>query len=287
VRCRKEVVRKGQWLERPLGLYGSVYGYYVSLLITVPVYGQHEYTHALVADLQREGAEYLIVDNRGDYPRIGDERVIAPDENLGWAGGSDLGFRIAFSEGYSHAMTLNNDTRISKGFVAALLDPRLPADAGIVGPMIDDGFRSAVADEKPPAANYVPRPQYRTVLAVEGTALVLSRECWQTVGGLDLRTFGRYGFGIDLDLALRARKAGYGVYITEMGYINHFGGKTAKIRFGSWRYLWGGTLARARGLSKVHGWGATIEIEPVLKRTYGRNRRGRLPLDYTTHPLGE
>jgi GT2 family glycosyltransferase len=63
-----------------------VYGHVVSLLITVPVYGQHEYSHAVVGDLEREGAEYSIVDNRGDDPRIGNERVITPRENLGWAG---------------------------------------------------------------------------------------------------------------------------------------------------------------------------------------------------------
>jgi GT2 family glycosyltransferase len=225
----------------------------VALLITVPVFGQHEYTHALVSDLEREGAEYLIIDNRGDYPKIGDERVTTSGENLGWAGGSDLGIRIAFSEGYSHAMTLNNDTRISKGFVAALLDPRLPADAGIIGPMIDQGFPCAVADEKPDAANYIPRTRYRAVSAVEGTALMVSRECWQNIGGMDLRSFGRYGWGIDLDLALRARNAGYGLYITEMAYINHFGRKTANAHFGSLRYEWAANFAQSRGLRRVHG----------------------------------
>lgn len=134
-----------------------MYAPLVSLMITVPVFGQHEYTHALVADLEREGADYLIVDNRGDYPRIGTERVSTPGENLGWAGGSELGFRLAFAEGYSHAMTLNNDTRVSKGFVAALLDSRLPADAGMVGPMFDVGFPFAVADEKPAVTRSSPR----------------------------------------------------------------------------------------------------------------------------------
>ena len=157
-----------------------------SLLITVPVYGQHEYTHALVHDLEREGADYLIVDNGGDYPALGNERVVTPGRNLGWAGGSDLGFRIAFSEGYSHAMTLNNDTRISKGFVDALLDRRLPPDAGIVAPAIDHGFPSAESDEKPAAADYQPVQRYRSVSVIEGTALALSRECWQTIGGLGL-----------------------------------------------------------------------------------------------------
>jgi GT2 family glycosyltransferase len=256
-------------------------------LIAVPVFGQHEYTHALVGDLEREGAEYLIVDNRGDYPKIGNERVIAPDENLGWARGSDLGFRIAFSEGYSHAMTLNNDIRISKGFVAALLDPRLPADAGIVGPMIDHGFPCAMADQKPDAANYIPRPQYRAAFAVEGTALMLSRDCWQTIGGIDVRTFGRYGWGADLDLALRARKMGYGVYTTEMAYINHFGRKTAKTRFGSWRYDLGGNLVMFRGLRRLHGSGATIEMVRRLGEPPVGKWRKLFPLDYTTHQLAD
>lgn len=225
----------------------------MSLLITVPVFGQHEYTHALVGDLEREGAEYLIVDNRGDYPKISNERVTTPGENLGWAGGSDLGIRIAFAEGYSHAMTLNNDTRISKGFVAGLLDPGLPADAGMVGPLIDHGFPCAEPDEKPDAANYIARPAYRSVSAVEGTALMVSRECWETIGGMDLKSFGRYGFGIDLDLALRARNAGYGLYITEMAYINHFGRRTANAHFGSLRYEWAANFEQSRGLRRVHG----------------------------------
>ena len=257
----------------------------MSLLITVPVFGQHEYTHALVGDLEREGAEYLIVDNRGDYPTIAKERVITPGENLGWAGGSDLGFRIAFSEGFSHTMTLNNDTRISKGFVAALLDSRLPADAGIVGPMFDHGFPSAEADQKPAAANYIPRPLYRAVPLVEGTALMLSSECWKAIGGMDLRTFGRYGWGVDFDLALRARNAGYRLYTTEMAYINHFGRKTANAYFGSWRYEWGAMFAMERAMRRVHGrkWRKRFPpgslSRPVLRRMGGR-------AVYKTHRLG-
>ena len=224
-----------------------------SLLIAVPVYGQHEYTHALVQDLEREGADYLIVDNGGDYPAIGKERVVKPGKNLGWAGGSDLGFRIAFSEGYSHAMTLNNDTRISRGFVEALLDRRLPGNAGIIGPVIDHGFPSAESAEKPHAADYLPREVYREVPAVEGTALALSRECWQSIGGLDLYTFRRYGWGIDLDLALRAQDAGFPLCITEMAYINHFGHKTAAANFGRRRYEQQANFEKVRGLRRLHG----------------------------------
>jgi GT2 family glycosyltransferase len=225
----------------------------VALLITVPVYGQHEYTHALVHDLEREGADYLIVDNGGDYPALANERVVKPGRNLGWAGGSDLGFRIAFSEGYSHAMTLNNDTRISKGFVDAVVDRRLPTDAGIVAPTIDHGFPSAESNEKPAAADYRPVQRYRSVSVIEGTALVLSRECWRSIGGLDLQTFRRHGWGVDLDLALRARDAGFGLYITEMAYINHSGHKTAVATLGRRRYEWHANFEKVRGLRRLHG----------------------------------
>ncbi|CPR08367.1 rhamnosyl transferase [Mycobacterium bohemicum DSM 44277] len=255
----------------------------MSLLIAVPVFGQHEYTHALVEDLEREGADYLIVDNRGDYPQIGNERVLTPGKNLGWAGGSELGLRTGFSEGYSHAMTLNNDTRLSKGFVAGMLDSRLPADAGIVGPVIDDGFACQVTDDKPEAAAYRPRPQYRTVPAVEGVALMMTRACWDAVGGMDLATFGRYGWGLDLHLALAARERGFGVYTTEMAYINHFGGRTARVHFGQRRYQWGAWLAMVRGLVKLHGWRASLAMERTLRRE--DRWHNEVPRDYTTHPL--
>jgi len=255
----------------------------VSVLITVPVFGQHQYTHALVGDLEREGADYLIVDNRGDYPKISRERVTTPGKNLGWAGGSEHGFRTAFSEGYSHAMTLNNDTRISKGFVSAMMDPRLPTDAGIVGPMLDQGFPYAVADQQPEAANYTPRPQYRVVPAVEGTALMISRECWQDAGGFDLTNFKRYGWGIDLDLALRARRAGYGVYNTEMAYINHFGRKTANSHFGSWRYELGANTAMLQGLRRLHGLGAALGIMRQIGVAHSRKWHKAFPLDHAIH----
>jgi len=259
-----------------------VYSRRVAVLITVPVFGQHEYTHALVGDLEREGAEYVIVDNRGDYPRISNERVITPGTNLGWGGGSDLGFRTAFAEGYSHAMTLNNDTRISKGFVAGLLDPRLPDDAGIVGPVCDHGYPCAEADQKPDAVDYVPRPLYRAVPAVEGVAFVLSRDCWLTIGGMDLRTFGRYGWGIDLDLVLRARDAGYGCYTTEMSYINHFGRGTAKATFGRRRYEFTAELIMKRELRKAHGRNWHKRFPPGTLPQPGWRKSG---VAYQTFPL--
>jgi GT2 family glycosyltransferase len=101
---------------------------------------------------------------------------------------------------------------------------------------------------------------------------VFSRECWRTIGGFDLRTFGRYEWGIDFDLALRARAAGYGLYTTEMAYINHFVGKTANARFGKWRYGLGANFATVQGLRKLYGWGAVVAMGREVRIAHDRKR---------------
>lgn len=221
------------------------------MLIGIPVYGQHEYTHALIEDLRRERADFVIVDNRGDYPRIGDEHVITPGRNLGWAGGSNFILRYAFANGYTHAMTLNNDTRLSPGFVDGILDPRIPEDAGIVVPVYDDtsGHMRIVAEYRGPACDYEPKPILRKLPISDACAFMITKSAWLAVGGFDERSFGKFAWGSDADLCLRAREAGFGVYATEMAYINHFGRKTAnavsrlygarsqyRYRYGLFRY---------------------------------------------------
>lgn len=152
-------------------------------------------------------------------------------------------------------MTLNNDTRLSRDFVAGMLDPRLPDDTGIVTPVYDDvsGHPHMVSDQRVPASEYQPRPRVREVPIVDGTAMMLTRELWRTVGGFDLRSFSKYGWGIDFDLCLRARAAGFGIYATEMAYINHFGKKTAEKQWGRRKYIVGASLLAQRDLMRLHG----------------------------------
>jgi GT2 family glycosyltransferase len=100
---------------------------------------------------------------------------------------------------------------------------------------------------------------------------MLSRECWLTIGGLDLHTFERYGWGIDLDLAVRAREAGYGVYITEMAYINHYGHKTASATFGRQRHQFQANFAKVRGCGNCMGVNGASSFRPGL---YPRLRGG-------------
>ena len=102
---------------------------------------------------------------------------------------------------------------------------------------------------------------------------------------MDLTSFKRYGWGPDLDLAVRARKAGYGVYTTEMAYINHFGRKTANAHYGAWRYEVGANIAMLQGLQRLHGLGAALNIMREIGMAHGRRWRKPLPLDSARHQL--
>ncbi|WP_200933843.1 MULTISPECIES: glycosyltransferase family 2 protein [unclassified Rhodococcus (in: high G+C Gram-positive bacteria)] len=225
-----------------------------SLLIAVPVYGQIEYTHALVKDLRRENATFVIIDNRGDYIPLADERVVTPGRNLGWAGGSNLGFRIAFSDGHTHAMTLNNDTRLSRGFLDAVTDPQLPFDAGIVVPVYDDayGHRDMKTTYSGPAKDYVPVDRYRKCFAVDGTAVTITKDTWLALGGYDERNFGSTGWGADVDFCIRATAEGFGSYVTERAFINHFGRATAIAMMGNRKYLAKSAVGMVGGVLRLH-----------------------------------
>src|SRR6185369_1745681 len=81
-----------------------------------------------LAQAEIGGAALYVVDNgsqdgsaaavREAYPHV---RVIALPENRGFAGGNNAGIRAALDAGAEGVLLLNNDTRVSPDFLAALL----------------------------------------------------------------------------------------------------------------------------------------------------------------------
>ena len=245
-------------------------------LVTIPAFGSNELTHAVLPDIMAESelVDLLIIDNGGHYEKIADEWVIKPGQNIGWAGASNLGFRIAFRRGYEFSVTLNNDTRLSSNFFDGLLDPRLPDDVGIVGPTYDGWWTAQSSEFVGAIDEYEPSDYFRPVPSVDGTVLMISAKAWEVVGGLDERTFGRFAWGSDIDLSIRARRAGFGVYITERSFVHHLDMVSASEAFGKYRYFF-----------RAHR-----DCERALKRLYGRKalramKKGqpvRIPLDSTS-----
>jgi GT2 family glycosyltransferase len=225
-------------------------------LVTIPAFGSNDLTHAVLPDIMAESnlVDLLIIDNGGHYEKIDDEWVIRPGRNIGWAGASNLGFRTAFRQGYEFCVTLNNDTRLSRNFFEGLLDPRLPDDVGLVGPTYDGWWTAQSSDFVGAVDEYEPLDYFRSVPSVDGTALMISAAAWEAVGGLDERTFGRFAWGSDIDLSIRAKRAGFGVYITERSFVHHLDMVSASEAFGKYRYFF-----------RAHR-----DCERALKRLYGR-----------------
>jgi GT2 family glycosyltransferase len=237
-------------------------------LVTIPAFGSNALTHAVLPDVMAESdlVDLLIVDNGGHYEKVADEWVIRPGKNIGWAGASNLGFRTAFHRGYEFAVTLNNDTRLSRDFFAGLLDPRLPDDVGLVAPAYDGWWDVQSSEFAGAVDEYEPLDYFRRVPIVDGTALMMSAAAWEAVGGLDERTFGRFAWGSDIDLSIRVAAAGFGVYVTERSFVHHLDKVSASETFGRRRYFFRAQRDCERALRRLYGRRAIRAIrrsEPV------------------------
>jgi GT2 family glycosyltransferase len=163
------------------------------------------------------GVEIVIVDNasRDDSATVEAQvlptaRVIRNDVNRGFAAAVNQG--VAAGSGRIVA-TLNPDTQVAPGWLAALVD-RLDADAtiGVVGSVIRDDSGQVTH-----TAGTVDALTYRTghaegdsagmddVAYVTGAGIALRRVDWDALGGFDEGFFPAYFEDLDLCLRVRAR----------------------------------------------------------------------------------
>lgn len=198
-------------------------------LVVVPVLGNLKMTHTLLADVAREShlVDVLIIDNGCDYSRFRSERCFVPGRNIGWLSACNAGLEIGHAEGYAATILLNNDTRLSFGFFAGLLEASRAPSVGLCAPFYDDVWRVQRSGYSGCAAQYQPECVLRDAPFADGTCLLVKREAYERVGQLDAERFGRYGWAADFDYALRVRAAGLRVCVTGMSYLNHYGGTTA------------------------------------------------------------
>jgi len=166
---------------------------------------------------------------RARHPAV---EVLAQERNLGFAEGNNVGIRHALDAGADYVFLLNNDTTLAPDVVAeCVAAARRNEDAGAVCPLI--------CFAEPPTliwyagADFDPRRarsgRYResdhgqfTAVAetdrVAGAAVLLSRAALERVGLLDGELFFLYE---DVDWSLRARRAGYRIYLAPRGKVSH------------------------------------------------------------------
>ncbi|WP_165900660.1 WecB/TagA/CpsF family glycosyltransferase [Microbispora triticiradicis] len=203
--------------------------------------------------------ELVVVDNasgddtvdvvRGAAPGA---RIVAREENDGFAGGCHAGARIARG---GHLLFVNPDAELEPGAVTALLDAaRRHPHAGIIGgrcvtesgesdprswwgrPTLWSalcfglglstafpGHRLLDPETPRPWAAPAPggAPEESRVPIVTGAMMLVDRHAWDELGGFD-RAFFMYGE--DADLCLRAARMGYRPMVTSTAAFVHPGG---------------------------------------------------------------
>lgn len=254
------------------------------VLAVIPVYGHVRMTHDLLGDLARERTwcDVAVVDNRGDYRPAGDELVLRPGTNLGWAGGINYGTALAGGR-YGHLLWLNNDTRLSDGFVRHLLEAATLTRAGVAAPFYDCHWPHQRDLAMPAVEGYRPRRKHYRAAFVDGTAMLVSRRTVRQLGLLDEETFAPLGWGAEIDYCLRAGRAGTAVVVTRQAYLHHLRAVTAVEVLGDYgRYVERAHPASIAGLERKWGpdWASLAGIDPDTFATRPTTEASRI------HPIG-
>ena len=198
---------------------------------------------ACVASVLRADAidHLVVVDNGASaavrLATIDDARleVLTTGENLGYAGGMNVGIRRALDAGGDFVLVLNDDLKVEPGVVPPLLaamdDPHIGAVqpklllAGTDPPLVNsvgvelgrDGAGRDVGIGEPDGPAFAAG---REVLACTGGAVLLRRGLIDDTGGFDERYFLYYE---DVDLALRGAAHGWRYRCEPAAVVHHHG----------------------------------------------------------------
>ena len=196
--------------------------------------------------VRRGAAEVVIVDNHSPASRtvrklrrLSGVSVFRNPENRGFARAVNRGSRVSRGE---WVLLLNPDVTVPEGFLDAVLDAaqRWPARdprAGVIGFQLRnrDGTRQASSGPFPTLlgtlsglllprsrrkCRHRPLTGRRAVPWVTGGCLLVRRDCFEEIGGLDESFFLYYE---DVDFCQRARRAGWSVwYEPGLKVTHHF-----------------------------------------------------------------
>ena len=216
--------------------------------IVIPVYNQLSYTRSCVeaidATAPKGSWELIVVDNASEDGtaqwlaglslRNGNARVIRNAANLGFGRACNQGMAAAQGEG---VLLLNNDAVVLGDWLPGLWAPLQGSGrGGMSGPITNFGrptqtrrLRDPREGEEPPAVfgEWVREHAgvHLPVDVLSGFCLLMTRDVIERLGGFD----PCYGLGYfeDDDFSLRARLAGFPLWICEGVLVYHHGAVTS------------------------------------------------------------
>lgn len=263
--------------------------------VIVPVYAGFAATkaclEALAAQTCRSRMQVVVVDDASPDPdlsrwvadRCGSEGWVhlRRDANAGFAGAINAGAALADGR---DLLLLNADAVLPADGIDRLLQAVREDGVGTVVPFSNDGgFTSFPAMRR---ANAVPNAEAaarfdsaaraaaprRAVDIPSGTAfcMLVTRPCWEAVGGLS-PDYGR-GYFEDVDLCLRARHLGYRNVLAPGLYVPHVGSQS----FGSDKRALAArnaALVRDRFPDYDRTWASFVEADPLRPLRDAMERR--------------
>src|SRR3989344_1501737 len=162
--------------------------------------------------------------------------IIENKENLGYAGGNNVGIEYALENGADYVFILNNDTTVGPDTLKKLVETaESDSKIGIVGPAIKEGEKTAyfgkiswlkteLTHSHIPPAEIQGHPVNRAPLYLTskeyiiGAAMLVKKEVLEKIEGFDEIYFLYFE---DADFSIRARLAGYKLKVAPEAVINH------------------------------------------------------------------
>jgi GT2 family glycosyltransferase len=164
-----------------------------------------------------------------------DVRVIALEQNLGYAGNNNVGIAAAMDDGADWIFVLNEDTVLAPGCIEAMVDAgERDLRVGIVGPMVYHHDEPSVIQsaggrlssswesfhEGQNVDDHGQFPNSRLVDWISGCAILVRRAVIEQVGPIDVRYFYYWE---ETEWCLRATRAGWHVLHVPQARLWHKG----------------------------------------------------------------
>lgn len=245
VNKRIKISQNNTWLDRCNQLEKIFYtNFFPKVSIITLSYNQLHFTKEfLTSYLDRSfypNSELIIVENGSDEETVNylkdierqknqNIKIIFNKKNLGFGGGNNLGMKNAIGD---FIILINNDTKVTPGWISRLLFHVNKLNAGLVGPVTNNiGNEAKInikyeqeyqVDIEKSVLNYTSNNwgEKLNLKSIAAFCWILSRKTYNEIGGFDERFFPAYYE--DDDYCLRVKNAGYEIYCANDVFIHHF-----------------------------------------------------------------
>lgn len=238
--------KQNDWSARADTMENVIYEMFPKVSIVVLTYNNLEYNKLCINSILERTAypnyELIIVDNMSNddtpeylkslnHPKI---KVILNHENLGFAGGNNVGIKAASGK---YIMLLNNDTIITAGYITNLIKHLEQDNLKMVGPVTNSIGNESMINIDYEDFKLCHRFShlythtnmnclYRDIRVLAMFCVAFEKALTEEIGLLD----DNYEIGMfeDDDYSMAIQKKGYNISCCEDAFIHHFGSVSFK-----------------------------------------------------------